>query len=181
MAKDTAKKNWKKNEVRMRAFTLITIVVNIFYCVMTLFYHRRGSVYMRDLFSVGFWLGQEYLCLSALKSFAKPVFAADGSLQSCPDASNPQELGLYSFAQDALWVCWVVQALCSFHFAFFVFYLPVPATVIYKLGTLAKPFLPSWLTSWGGAAAEAETAESTEPATREERRREAINRRKGRK
>eukprot|EP00796_Vickermania_ingenoplastis_P010747 gene10747-7475_t len=178
MAKDTAKKNWRRNEVRMKTFTIITAAVNIIYCAVVLHY-RGGYIRMVDVLSVLFWAGQEYYCLRALQRFAAPTFAPDGSLQRCPDVSDPAELGIYTFAQDMLWVCWLVQTLCNLHHAFIVFYLPVPATIIYKGYTLARPFLPGWL---GGAVQQQEGREEDQaaPQTREERRREAIKRRKGR-
>lgn len=180
MAKDTAKKNWKRNETRMQVFLYITILVNAVYAVLVL-WRRGGYIRLKDILAFGFWLGQEYYCWRALKLFSAPTFNAEGTLASCPDASNPRELGVYTFAQDALWVCWVVQSLCCLHPAFFVFYLPLPATLIYKGYALARPLLPSWLAGGSGGVPDGgEAAAGNTTQTREERRREAIQRRKGR-
>lgn len=162
----------------MRAFTWITVVVNIVYVLITLIFHRRGRIYFMDIASVAFWAGQEYVYLAALKSFAKPVLNSEGMLQSCPDVSSPSELGMYNLAQDGLWICWVVQVLCSIHHAFIVFYLPLPATFIYKIYVLARPFLP--FGSKKNGEEDGEGAGQEAPTNRKERRQEALNRRKGR-
>lgn len=141
MTKDTAKKNWRRNVARMRIFAIITLAVNVLYtCVIM--YRNGGLPGIRDLVAIAFWACQEYFCYSALNAFGRPVFGEDGQLMDCADASSPKELGYYSFAQDVLWVCWVVQTLCNVHGAFVVFYLPVPATVMYKAWTMfLKPML----------------------------------------
>uniref|UniRef100_A0A0A9XT67 Transmembrane protein 208 n=1 Tax=Lygus hesperus TaxID=30085 RepID=A0A0A9XT67_LYGHE len=131
MAKENAKRNRQRNATRMYVFDVITIIVNVVY--ITLIMYRNGGLpRFRNLFALAFWAGQEYISLHFLKQIAAPTYNAQGELVYCIDASNPQELGYYNFAQDMLWMCWVVQTLCNVHFAFIVFYLPVPATLIYK-------------------------------------------------
>lgn len=178
MAKKNAKRNVKSNEMRMKVFTVVSIAINILYCLMSFVYFQGGRVSLKGLVALAFWGGQEYFCIKLLKNAVRPVYGADGSLESCIDAADPEELGIYSLAQDTLWICWVAQLFCSFHGAFFVFWLSVPTFIGYKLYAFAKPFLPELLAKAAASVGEGGTAGS--PKTRDERRREAIKRRKGR-
>ncbi|EPY25534.1 hypothetical protein STCU_01331 [Strigomonas culicis] len=176
MAKETAKKNWKKNEARMKIFSMVTIAVNVLY-VLVILYRNGGLPSFRDLSAISFWASQEYAALVSLKNFAAPRFSADGDLLDCIDASNPQELGYLTLAQDTLWVCWVVQTLCNLHTAFFVFYLPVPATFLHKLWkTILGPLLSNYFGSKG--ASQAEDSGEAGPRNRQERRKEEAKMRK---
>ncbi|CCW64201.1 unnamed protein product [Phytomonas sp. EM1] len=180
MAKETAKKNWRRNEVRMKVFTLITVAVNLLYTGLII-YRRGGLPSISDLVAIVFWAGQEYAALSLIKGFAKPSFDSNGVLLSCPDVSDPKELGYYSFIQDLLWVCWAVQTFCNIHTAFFVFYLPVPATIIYKGWTVARPFLKNMLGIESGDTTH-DTADGNQPPrNRQERRRAELEQRKARR
>ncbi|KAG5512296.1 hypothetical protein JKF63_07818 [Porcisia hertigi] len=181
MAKETAKKNLKKNMARMRAFSMITAALNCVY-VFVILYRNGGLPSFRDLMAISFWAGQEYMAYTTLNKLAQPTIGSDGALLDCIDVSNPQELGHYTFVQDVLWVCWVVQTLCILHPAFIVFYLPVPATLIYKLwGTLLKPLVSAYL---GGSAADTGVANGIDGSSgnssvsRQERRNEALKQRK---
>lgn len=178
MAKDTAKKNWKKNVARMSVFSYITIAVNVVY-LLAILYRNGGLPSFADLVAIVFWAGQEYFALGSLKAFAKPTFSPEGDLLDCADASNPKELGYYSFAQDILWVCWVVQVLCIIHPAFFVFYLPVPATIIYKIwGSVLRPLLASHFSGPRGAEGGDEQGSGDGARSRQDRRREEVKQRK---
>lgn len=180
MAKENAKRNLKKNQQRMRTFKLITVLINILYLLLVFVYHRQRIFYWRSILGLAFWLSQEVFCLHALESFGKPTYGADGvTLRSCTDLSNPAELRLYSFAQDILWVCWAVQLLCGFHGFFFVFYIPVPGIILYKVYSFAKPFLGALLGRNGGGPMDA-TENVDQSKSREARRKEALDRRKGR-
>ncbi|KAH9577713.1 SRP-independent targeting protein 2/TMEM208 [Trypanosoma melophagium] len=174
MAKDTAKKNMRKNETRMRVFTLFTLSVNVI-SIIFLMYSRGGLPSLGDLLGLVFWAGQEYVALSLLKRVATPLYSPTGDLLECADVSNPAELGVYSFAQDVLWVCWVVQLLCYlFHWAFVVFYLPVPATAMYKAWQLVGPLIMQRF--YPADAGNAKT--DGMPRTRAERRRQELLQRK---
>ncbi|GET85393.1 hypothetical protein, conserved [Leishmania tarentolae] len=182
MAKETAKKNWRKNQVRMRVFFMIMAAVNLLYILAIL--HRNGSLpSFRDLGAISFWAGQEYLAYLLLNKVAQPTISPEGHLLDCIDASNPQELGYYTLAQDVLWVCWVVQALCIMHPAFIVFYLPVPGTLLYKVwGSVLKPLVSAYFGGSGagtdaGAGAEDENSNGS-PRNRQERRKEELRQRK---
>lgn len=182
MAKDTAKKNLRRNDTRMYIFTLITIAVNVIY-VLRIMYRNGGLPGFRDLLAIVFWVGQEYLAFSALQSVVRPKYNDQGELVECIDASNPHELGYFSFAQDVLWVCWVIQLLCCFHGAFFVFYLPVPATVIYKVWhLLLRPLLVARY-GWGAEGGnENDNSQGSEaPRNRQKRRAEELRQRKSRR
>ncbi|EKG05478.1 hypothetical protein TCSYLVIO_003449 [Trypanosoma cruzi] len=173
MAKDTAKKNMRRNEERMRRFTICTLAVNVLSLVFII-YHRGSLPWFRDVVGVGFWAAQEFVALFLLKAFAKPTCSSTGELLECPDASNPSELGMYSYAQDLLWVCWVVELLCYlFHWAFFLLYLPIPAMALYQFWAFIGPLLlrrqPSADESSEGAAI---------PRNRAERRRQELLQRK---
>ncbi|AYU75550.1 Protein of unknown function (DUF788) [Leishmania donovani] len=178
MAKETAKRNLKKNNVRMRVFSMITAAVNLLYVLVILY--RNGSLpSFHDLMAIGFWAGQEYLAYSMLSKVAQPAISPEGHLLDCIDASNPQELGYYTLAQDVLWVCWVVQALCIMHPAFIVFYLPVPATLIYKVwGSVLKPLVAAYLGGSGVGTGADEDSSHGPPRNRQERRKEELKQRK---
>lgn len=180
MAKENAKKTAKSNEARLKTFKLITALANILYLCLVFGYHRRGQFYWRDLLGLTFWVGQEVFCLRTLENLGKPTFAEDGlTLQSCVNLSNPAELGLLSFVQDMLWVCWVVQVLCGFHVVFCVFYLPMPGIILYKLYCMAKSLFPSMPSRNGADVSEGEPENSAKE--RDLRRKEAFRRRKGKK
>ncbi|RNF23142.1 uncharacterized protein Tco025E_02890 [Trypanosoma conorhini] len=173
MAKDTAKKNMRRNEARMRTFTVCTWAVNVL-SLAYLVYHRGSLPCLREVVGLGFWAGQEFVALALLKQFARPSYSSTGELLDCPDASNPSELGVYSFAQDLLWVCWVVGLLCClFHWAFFLLYLPVPAMAMYKGWSLIGPLLRR---RQGPTEENAEGAAM--PRNRAERRRQELLQRK---
>ncbi|KAG5487389.1 hypothetical protein CUR178_08475 [Leishmania enriettii] len=179
MAKGTAKKNLKKNTARMRVFSIITAAVNALY-VFALLYRNGSLPSCRDLMAISFWVGQEYVAYSTLNKLAQPTLSPEGDLLDCIDASNPQELGYYTFAQDVLWVCWCVQLLCILHPAFIVFYLPVPATLIYKLwGSVLAPLVSATFGGGGGGHTGADDdGSSGAPRNRQERRKEELKQRK---
>lgn len=182
MAKGTAKRNWQRNTARMRAFAMITLVINAIYLLVILI-RNQGLPRFGDLLAIAFWAGQEYCCYRVLYNFALPTLGAQGELLDCSDVSDPQELGYLSFVQDTLWVCWVVQSLCVFHRAFAVFYLPVPATLLYKGWTLVLgPFLSNRLGNGGDNGTENGQGKGGHPArNRQERRREEREQRKQKK
>lgn len=154
---------------RLQIFTYVTLTVNVLY-VSAIMYRRGNLPYMVDLAAIAFWGGQEYFALGALRRFARPTFSSTGELLDCPDAANPQELGFYSLAQDILWVCWVVQVLCLIHPAFFVFYLPVPATIMYKVySTVIAPLMAQRNGLGGGID---EPTEQKPAGNRQQRRKE---------
>lgn len=180
MSKENAKKNIKKNYHRLRTFKLITVVVNILYLLLVFGYHRKGVLHWRTLLGITFWLGQEIFYFRALQNFGKPSFSADGAtLQSCLDLSNPAELGPYGGVQDMLWVCWVVQVLCGLHGFFFVLYFPVPGIILFQSYSWVKPLLAARSGASGEVVNEME--KNGELKGRALRRKEALDRRKGRK
>ncbi|XQJ24159.1 Protein of unknown function (DUF788), putative [Leishmania guyanensis] len=178
MSKETAKKNLKKNIARMRVFSMITAAVNALY-VFAIFYRNGSLPSFYDLMAIGFWAGQEYLAYSTLNKLAQPTISPEGGLLDCIDVSNPQELGYYTLVQDILWVCWVVQALCILHPAFIVFYLPVPATLIYKLwDTVLKPLASAYFGRSGAGTGADDGGSNSPPRNRQERRKEELKQRK---
>lgn len=181
MAKDTAKKNLKSNARRINVFTIITLAVNAIYAGAIL-YRNGGLPGISDLVAIAFWGAQQLFALNALKKLAEPTLGPSGELLDCIDISDPQQLGIYTFAQDALWVCWVVQALCVVHSAFIVFYLPVPATLLYKIwNSVLKPLLAA--SGGGGGSSDGQGAGGTSGGanlTRQERRRQEQQNRKNR-
>nr|CCD16198.1 unnamed protein product [Trypanosoma congolense IL3000] len=139
MAKDTAKKNVRSNAVRMQVFSLITLAINAL-CLFLAAWREGSILCFSSIAGLFFWAGQEYASLALLKHFAKPVYGPKGELLDCSDVSDPKELGIYSLAQDVLWVCWVVQLLCFlFHWGFVVLYLPVPVVGLCKLWCFVSP------------------------------------------
>lgn len=184
MAKETAKKNLRSNIARMRVFAMITCAINALY-VFVILYRNGGLPSFKDLMAISFWAGQEYVAYSTLNNLAKPTLSPEGDLLDCIDAGNPTELGYYTFVQDTLWICWVVQLFCIVHPAFFVFYLPVPATLLYKLwGSALRPLFSMWIGGGqgGGDANEngsaGDAGGSGAPRSRQERRKEELKQRK---
>ncbi|KPI87827.1 hypothetical protein ABL78_3054 [Leptomonas seymouri] len=166
----------RANIARMRAFAMITMVVNAVY-VFFILYRNGGLPSFKDLMAISFWAGQEYVAYSTLNKLAQPTLSPEGDLLDCIDASNPKELGYYTVVQDTLWVCWAVQLLCLLHPAFFVFYLPVPATLIYKVwGTVLRPLLSMYFGPRGQPDAEAGGNDAMR--SRQERRKEGLKQRK---
>jgi hypothetical protein len=179
MAKEAAKRNLRRNIARMRVFAMITAAINALY-LFVIFYRNGGLPSFKDLMAIGFWAGQEYAAYSTLNRLAQPTLSPEGDLLDCIDASNPTDLGYYTFVQDTLWVCWVVQLFCMLHPAFFVFYLPVPATLLYKLwGSVLRPLLAMYFEGRSGpAGADGEAGNSNAPRNRQERRKEELKQRK---
>lgn len=177
MAKETAKRNLRTNIARMRVFAMITAAVNAFY-VFVILYRNGGLPSFKDLMAISFWAGQEYIAYNTLNRLAQPTLSPEGDLLDCIDASNPKELGYYTFVQDTLWVCWVVQLFCILHPAFFVFYLPVPATLLYKVwGSVLQPLVSMYFSRRAGGEA-SEGNGGCAPRNRQERRKEELKQRK---
>ncbi|KAG8344420.1 putative Protein of unknown function (DUF788) [Trypanosoma vivax] len=172
MAKDTAKKNRRKNEERMRLFTLITVAVNVI-TILVILYRHGFSPQFGSIVWLSFWAGQQYASLALLKYVAKPTYGPTGELVDCADVSDPAALGPYSLAQDLLWVCWAVEPLCCIvHWGFVFLYLPLPIYCVYKLSTIA-----SLLRGPRSTSAE-HVPEGQVPQTRAERRRLELHQRK---
>ena len=119
-----------RNVSRLRLFLVVTLSINIISIAAAAL---RGSLFSAAFFSgTLFWASQEYVALLLLRSRAAPETLPDGEIVECADISSPEELGLYSYAQDLLWVCWAAHGLSSLSSWFVIIYAPVPAMALYK-------------------------------------------------
>ena len=134
MAHDTAKKNNKKNLARLWKFRLITLVVNAVYCFFTIIFNQSFVPGMYDVLGLLFWFSQEWIAITLLKVRGAPTTdEASGEIIDCADLSKPEDLGYYSWAQDMLWICWVVQLLVTIVSPYFwAIYAIIPLFGLYK-------------------------------------------------
>jgi hypothetical protein len=141
MAKDTAKKNIKSNQVRLRNFLIITVAVNLLWLLQPLVLASNDDpnsswTIFSILSGLSFWAGQEYFTLRQLHNAGQPTYDENGNLQDCIDLSDPDQLGILSYAQDILWSCWALQLLTQFVSPkFWYLYLAIPVFAVYKLWT----------------------------------------------
>lgn len=162
MAKDTAKKNVIANASRLKIFLIITIAVNAVWLISPLisFFGDKPSetnVAVEDsasnnnewslfqiIFYLSFWAGQEYFAYIQLYKAGQPSMdASTGKISDCIDLSDPAQLGLLSYAQDLLWVCWGLQLLTQYVSSkFWLLYFLIPVFAVYKIFTgFIKPML----------------------------------------
>jgi hypothetical protein len=149
MAKDTAKKNAIANATRLKIFLAITIVINVIWLIAPLSsYFGGGSAddtnnsnnewtLFQILWTFSLWAGQEYLAYTQLYKAGQPTLDSEsGKIIDCIDLSDPQQLGILSYAQDLLWVCWALQLLTQYASPKFwlLFYL-IPVFAAYKIFT----------------------------------------------
>lgn len=157
MSKETAKKNIKSNQVRILVFLLITAILNILFTLHVLYIDSAAWTTWEMIKVQGiFWLGQELIALKLLWSAGQPVYSPEtGALVECVDISDAAQLGLLSYAQDLLWVCWAVQFLSQFvSRTAGMLYLAVPGYGAYKLWEkVISPFLEMRRTQRDAAAA----------------------------
>lgn len=138
MAKDTAKKNIKSNQARLRNFLIITVVINALWLLQPFFLasEEDGWTIFSILSGLSFWVGQEYFTYNQLFKAGQPVYDENGNLQECIDLSDPDQLGILSYAQDILWSCWALQLLTQFVSSkFWYLYLAIPIFAVYKIWT----------------------------------------------
>ena len=188
MARENAKKHVKSNASRLTLFRQISYALLALQVFVLWLSDRDGDLTTLSglasfAVSVGFWFGQEMLSIKLLEKCSSPEYDASGDILDCVDLSDPQQLGVFSYAQDLLWVCWGVQFLSSVVSRYFlVLYLPVPAIAVYKGFTT---FISPMLARRGGAGgAGEESADKTghdDARSRLQRRREELRQRKGKK
>ena len=141
MAKDNQKKNARANHRRLSIFLAVSLLVTALQLFMRWWWpssqpakrvpsfmqeeaaaaaaassEPTGGVFaaMWEYSGVAFWLSQDilYLLLLRLRG-AATMDPKEGVMVSSVDLSDPEQLGYYSYAQDALWVCWAAQGLAS--------------------------------------------------------------------
>lgn len=173
MAKDTAKKNLRSNEARMKLFWQITAGINAIYLISIAFF---GDLWWGSILGWLFWVCQEYLALKLLAARGSPELSETGEILDCIDLSDHNQLGIYTYAQDLLWVCWVSHSLCAVSSYFLVLYLPVPFVALKKAWEFVISPLLSRMTQ-----SKAPTPEPQEDDVRSrlQRRREQLRARKG--
>lgn len=132
MAKETAKKNARTNATRLQWFRTVTTAINGVYLLNLVLWSDGPMFSIWSIFWILFWGAQEYIALLVLTSHGAAQLDASGDVVDCIDLSDPQQLGIYSYAQDLMWVCWAVQLLTCISNWFFVLYLPVPLMALSK-------------------------------------------------
>lgn len=180
MAKDTAKKNLRSNKSRLALFRGITVVINIVYLLSLVVSVGLEGISVGSLFAVVFWAVQEYAALALLAARGSGEYNESGELQDCVDIADPQQLGIYSYAQDLLWVCWAVHLLTSWSSWCFFLYLPVPVVALYKSWSyVLGPLLSRFLQSSSSQQQQGDLQPADDPRSRLQRRREELRARKG--
>lgn len=133
MAKNTAKINVRKNQARLRLFWLITAACNLVH-LAAIWWTSGLPPTLWQFFAITFWLGQQAGAMRVLASWGRATLDEMGNLDACADLSDPSQLGLASYAQDLLWVCWALQVLSSAVSSYFsIFYVAVPVFAVAKL------------------------------------------------
>jgi hypothetical protein len=183
MARETAKKNVKSNAARIQLFRRVTVALFAIQIVWAWLYDSLIPTSFGSAFSLigglTFWVGQELVCISLLEKTGAPEYDSSGDLTNCTDLSDPNQLGVMSYAQDVLWVCWAVQVLVTTVSSYLVvLYLPVPALGAYKgFSYFISPLLAARRAQQAGVGSE--PSRSDDPRSRLQRRREELRARKG--
>mmetsp|Transcript_49714 Transcript_49714/g.57258 ORF Transcript_49714/g.57258 Transcript_49714/m.57258 type:complete len:184 (-) Transcript_49714:42-593(-) len=181
MAKDTAKKHWKSNEERLKFFQFTSLAILAVDVLVAVLFSNSGVTWGWT-FMLAFWAGQYYITLRLLYFCGQPTFhETSGELIDCIDLKDPEQLGVYSYAQDLLWVCWVVETLSLYSWWGLVLYAPVPMVVTYKAWSmLLSPMISRFFSSGRPSAGQDDkSAAEADPRTRLQRRREELRARKG--
>jgi hypothetical protein len=154
MAHEVAKRNARKNAARLQKFRAITIILNILYCMAFIYWNESFVPYFSDLLAVAFWFAQQWGAIVLLAAKGKPSMDEQGEIVDCSDLANADELGLFSYAQDTLWVCWISEFGTGFLTSWFwILYLCVPAFAFYKAwGMILSPLLSRMFGGGGGSA-----------------------------
>eukprot|EP00760_Papus_ankaliazontas_P038614 PhM_4_TR9210/c0_g1_i1/m.68980 len=156
MARDNIKKAYRASNERLALYRQVTYGINALWLVFTLFLSAEengGGWGIGTWFGLGFWFGQQYLCEWALQFHFAPAFDAAGNILDCNDITDPLMLGSFSYAQDALWICWATQVLTLVSRWFYVLYAVVPGFALYKGLSLALPFVFQFIFTKDGDAA----------------------------
>jgi hypothetical protein len=143
MAHDVAKKNSKRNAVRIAKFRTITLVINALYILLTVLINQSFIPYISDVLWLFFWFSQEWLMITLLATRGAPATDDQGEIIDCSDLAIAESLGMFSYAQDTLWLCWGVQSLTLLVSRwFFAVYLVIPGFALYKAwGFIIYPLL----------------------------------------
>ena len=170
MAKGTAKANVKTNAKRLLVFRLLTLGLGALHAT---------AIYMRDsmdfwpLMGISFWTGQQLLMISLLAKAGAATYDAEGNIIDCIDLADPKQLGFYGYAQDILWVCWLLQPLSLVWELVAYLWAVIPVFAAYKLWTgLLRPAMGMRGNSQAPETAVEDEA-AMDPRSRLQRRREA--------
>ena len=140
MARDTAKKNLRSNNMRLAVFFAVTVASNLIHVVAILL---SGEGWWSGLFGISFWSTHQLVALYFLKLKGAASLDEHGDIADCVDISDPANLGMFSYAQDVLWVCWAVQLLSTCISVYFsILYIPIPVLAVSKLwNSVISPIL----------------------------------------
>eukprot|EP01059_Diplonema_ambulator_P034821 TRINITY_DN799_c1_g1_i1.p1 TRINITY_DN799_c1_g1~~TRINITY_DN799_c1_g1_i1.p1 ORF type:complete len:202 (+),score=39.74 TRINITY_DN799_c1_g1_i1:145-750(+) len=140
MAKGNAKTNDFKNRKLISNFQKITMGIN----AAVIVYHLavKGDFFsVWTILYIAFFAVQEFYAMKHLEKHGKPQLGSEGQIVSCVNLSDPKELGLYTYVQDLLWVCWTVQILLLITSYAWLIYGVVPVYVLYKTWDTIAPFI----------------------------------------
>jgi hypothetical protein len=148
MAKDTAKKALKATTERLALYNYITVGINVLYVLVALWQNSFGMPSFTTIFAATFWYGQEFIMMYLLKWRATPSFGPGGEVVDCPDITQVEQLGVFSYAQDCLWISWICHVGTMVTWWFWLLYVVVPLFAVYKLWDIVLwPALKSFLMS----------------------------------
>ena len=163
MGRENAKRAYRNSRRRIRLYLIITAVINIFWLLVsgTLRVNLSGLRNISVWFPLFLWLLQQLTMIWFLYKAVSPSFDEYNNLLDSQDITNAQVLGLYSYAQDFLWLCWVIQAGSLYSSRFYIIYGFMAIYVVYRVLTLLGTFIWAWL-----GTGSHETSESTSNASR---------------
>eukprot|EP00759_Apiculatamorpha_spiralis_P011147 PhF_6_TR18592/c0_g1_i1/m.27156 len=148
MGRENVKKAYQSSVQRLGLYRNITYGLNAIWllCTLTLYSEEDGGGYGIGTWSgLSFWFGQEYLMITLLTYLFSPAFDSFGTIVDCNDVTDPKVLGHYSYAQDCLWVCWIVQFGTLLSRYFWFLYLVIPLFVVYQIVTRVGPMILQYL------------------------------------
>ena len=130
MAKGTAKVNDAKNKQQIALFRKISVAINA--SVIAFHFCVTGDlISVKTILCVIFFAAQEYYTILALENHGKPSFGDEGQIMSCANLKDTKDLGLYTYVQDLLWVCWATQVILLFSSFGWLIYAAVPSYGLY--------------------------------------------------
>ena len=114
----------------MTMFKQITIGLNV---ALAAYYLYNGQLLnFRTIVMFAFFAVQEYFALVLLERHGKVAYDNFGNIVECLNLSDPKDLGMHSYFQDLLWICWAVEAILAFTWYGWILYLIVPTYGAYK-------------------------------------------------
>ena len=131
MARGNAKQNHHKNREQIAMFRKISLGINS--AVLAYHFAVSGNLFtLKTIFVTAFFAAQEYYTILALENHGKPALGDEGQVVSCLNLQDVKDLGMFTYVQDILWVCWATQLVLLFSSIGWIMYAAVPAYALYK-------------------------------------------------